>query len=41
MSDFTSIIADQNQQIDAENQENSLKTDELLKNDSTQTSVGK
>ena len=41
MSDFTSIIADQNQQIDAENQENSLKTDELLKSDSTQASVGK
>lgn len=41
MSDLTSIIADKNQQIDAENQENSLKTDELLKNDSTQTSVSK
>jgi len=31
MSDLTSIIADQNQQIDAENHENSSKSEELLK----------
>ena len=41
MSDLTSIIADQNQQIDAENHENSSKSEELLKSDSTQASVSK